>query len=42
MNGVAGRKALVRSILPPRDAGGIELADGSRVPVNPSWPAAVR
>jgi predicted dehydrogenase len=39
MNGVTGRMGyrqhLLRSILPIRDAGGIELADGSRVPVEP-------
>jgi predicted dehydrogenase len=39
MNGVTGRMGyrqhLLRSILPIRDAGGIELADGTRVPVEP-------
>ena len=39
MNGVTGRMGyrqhLLRSILPLRDAGGIELPDGSRVPVEP-------
>ena len=39
MNGVTGRMGyhqhLLRSILPIRDAGGIELADGSRVQVEP-------
>ena len=39
MNGVTGRMGyrqhLLRSILPIRDAGGIELADGSRVPIEP-------
>jgi predicted dehydrogenase len=39
MNGVTGRMGyrqhLLRSILPIRDAGGIELADGSRIPVEP-------
>ncbi len=39
MNGVTGRMGyrqhLLRSILPLRDAGGIELADGSRIPIEP-------
>ncbi len=39
MNGVTGRMGyrqhLLRSILPIRDAGGIELADGTRVAVEP-------
>jgi len=39
MNGVTGRMGyrqhLLRSILPIRDAGGIELADGTRIPVEP-------
>ncbi|HEY5248795.1 MAG TPA: Gfo/Idh/MocA family oxidoreductase, partial [Dermatophilaceae bacterium] len=39
MNGITGRMGyhqhLLRSILPIRDAGGIELADGSRVQVEP-------
>ena len=39
MNGVTGRMGyrqhLLRSILPIRDAGGIELPDGRRVPVEP-------
>ena len=39
MNGVTGRMGyrqhLLRSILPLRDAGGIQLADGTRVPVEP-------
>jgi predicted dehydrogenase len=39
MNGVTGRMGyrqhLLRSILPIRDAGGVELADGSRVQVEP-------
>ena len=39
MNGVSGRMGyrqhLVRSILAIRDAGGIELADGSRLTVRP-------
>jgi predicted dehydrogenase len=39
MNGVTGRMGyrqhLVRSVLPLRDAGGVELADGARAPVEP-------
>jgi predicted dehydrogenase len=39
MNGVTGRMGyrqhLLRSILPIRDAGGVELPDGTRVPVEP-------
>lgn len=39
MNGITGRMGyrqhLVRSILPIRDAGGVELADGTRVQVEP-------
>jgi len=39
MNGVTGRMGyrqhLLRSILPIRDAGGIELADGTRIPIEP-------
>ena len=39
MNGVTGRMGyrqhLLRSILPIRDAGGIELPDGNRVPIEP-------
>ena len=39
MNGVTGRMGyrqhLLRSILPLRDAGGIELPDGSKVPIEP-------
>lgn len=39
MNGITGRMGyrqhLVRSILPLRDAGGVELADGTRVRVEP-------
>src|SRR5450759_4823874 len=39
MNGITGRMGyrqhLVRSILPIRDAGGVELPDGSRVQVEP-------
>ena len=39
MNGVTGRMGyrqhLVRSILPIRDQGGVELPDGSRVQVEP-------
>jgi hypothetical protein len=39
MNGVTGRMGyrqhLLRSILPLRDAGGVELTDGTRVQVEP-------
>jgi predicted dehydrogenase len=39
MNGITGRMGyrqhLLRSILPIRDAGGVELPDGSRVQVEP-------
>ncbi len=39
MNGVTGRMGyrqhLLRSILPIRDAGGVQLSDGTRVPVEP-------
>jgi predicted dehydrogenase len=39
MNGVTGRMGyrqhLLRSILPLRDTGGVQLADGTRVPVEP-------
>jgi hypothetical protein len=44
MNGVTGRMGyrqhLVRSILPLRDDGGVELPDGSRVGISRSWSGA--